>query len=106
MQADKNEPIKPDLKHDNMEFTEVPEEQDALHETSENILKLEEEEITAAELDLLFEEDEDEQAAALITAENDSKADADNFLEEAEPMDELNEMDQADEADEDEYERN
>ena len=105
MTPDKNDPIKPDLKHDNMEFTTPPEDLDKSNLDTADILKLEEEEITAEELDQLLKDDDDEQAAALITAENDSKADADNFLEEAEPMDELDEMDETDE-DEGEYERN
>jgi len=85
---DKNEatpePIKPDLKHDTMEYAASTDGDDQLDSDTESIQDSEDEEITAEELELLEEDDTDEQAAALISAETDSLADEDNFLNEAE----------------------
>ena len=78
------EPLKPNLKHDNMEYSASTEGDDILDSDKETTDEIEEQEITAEELELLQEDDVDDQAAALNTAETDSQADEDNFLNEKE----------------------
>ena len=73
-------PVKPDLKHDNMEYSAATDGDDKLDLDMESALEIESEEITAEELALLEEDDFDQQAAALMSAETDSQADVDNFL--------------------------
>ncbi len=79
--------VKPDLKHDNMEYSASTDGDDLLDTDNETADELEAEEITAAELALLQEDDPDEQAAALNSAETDSLADEDNFINEEEDND-------------------
>ncbi|MEO5890493.1 MAG: hypothetical protein ABIQ31_09585 [Ferruginibacter sp.] len=76
------EPIKPDLKHDNMEYAASTDGDDILDSDKESVQEIEDEEITAEELELLQDDDIDNQAEALDTAETDSLADEDNFLTE------------------------
>ncbi|MEO6550046.1 MAG: hypothetical protein ABIN94_18735 [Ferruginibacter sp.] len=76
------DPIKPDLKHDSMEFSAATEGDDLLDLDNETAQEIEDEEITSEELDLLEEDDADIQAKALISAESDSQSDEDNFLTE------------------------
>jgi len=90
MQQEKNntnKPVKPNLKHDNMEYSASTDGDDILDSDKENILEIEDEEITAEELELLQGDDVDDQAEALNSAETDSEADEDNFLNEPEPED-------------------
>jgi hypothetical protein len=68
------EEIKPDLKHDSMEFSASTEGDDKLDMDDE---RYEEEEISAEELEILEDEDPDTQAAALNTVEMDRQADND-----------------------------
>ncbi len=87
MQQEKNntkKPVKPDLKHDNMEYSASTDGDDILDSDKENILDIEDEEITAEELELLQGDHVDDQAEALNSAETDSEADEDNFLNEPE----------------------
>lgn len=81
------------LKHDNMEYSASTEGDDILDSDRETIGEMEEEEITAEELELLQGDDVDDQAEALNTAETDSQADEDNFLNETEIFDELEDTD-------------
>ncbi len=76
------EPIKPDLKHDSMEYAASTEGDDILDSDKGTILENEAEEISAEELALLQEDDADDIAEALNSAETDSQADEDNFLNE------------------------
>ncbi|MEO7766265.1 MAG: hypothetical protein ABIS01_02525 [Ferruginibacter sp.] len=87
------EPIKPDLKHDNMEYSASTEGDDILDSDKETTQEMEDEEITHEELQLLQDDEIDNQAAALNSAENDSQADEENFLNEAGEMDEFEEFD-------------
>lgn len=91
--------LKPDLKHDNMEYSAASDGDDRLDQDKETLFDTEAGDITAEELSMLGEEDIDTQAAALITAETDSKADADNFLEISDKEELLEEME--DETDDD-----
>lgn len=109
-QAQKNTtpgPLKPDLKHDSMEYSAATEGDDILDADTETTDEIEAKEITAEELDLLEEDDIDEQAEALNVAETDSLADEDNFLTDATTGDELEELsnDADDEDDEEEIRR-
>ena len=72
-----DEPVKPDLKHDSMEFSAATEGDDVLDSDTESELDLEDENISAEELDYLEGDEEDDIAAALDSAEVDSQADAD-----------------------------
>ena len=83
------EPIKPDLKHDTMEYAASADGDDILDSDKETGQEIEDEEITTEELELLMEDDPDNQAAALNSAETDSQADEDNFLNEKESKEEL-----------------
>ena len=74
--------ISPDLKHDTMEYTTPIDGEDILDITEE------EEEITAEELDALYNDNEEE-AEALNTMTSDSIPDADNFLIDPDQLDEL-----------------
>ena len=78
-----SEPILPDLKHDNMEFVEPVNGEDTLDAVNE------EAEITSEELDALYEDDVDEEAAALNAATTDSLVDEDNFIIDPDDIDEL-----------------
>ncbi len=73
-----SEDIKPDLKHDTMEFSAATDGDDRLDTDDETY---EEEGITAEELDSINDEDDNE-AAALNAEETDRLADADNLPEE------------------------
>ena len=77
---DTTEPVKPDLKHDNMEYAASTDGDDILDTDKESDQELEDEQITAEELALLEEDAPDQQAEALNSAETDSQADEDNFL--------------------------
>src|SRR5664279_4210046 len=98
-------PIKPNLKHDNMEYAASTDGDDVLDSDKETTQEIEDEEITAEELVLLQEDDVDNQAEALNSAETDSRADEDNFLNEKEHEDELEEISDevADEEDKEAY---
>lgn len=97
-------PIKPNLKHDNMEYAASKDGDDILDSDNETIQEIEDEEITSEELALLQEDDIDDQAAALNSAETDSQADEDNFLNEKDEEIANDEEEESD-ADEDEQER-
>ncbi|MEP7107810.1 MAG: hypothetical protein ABI760_07505 [Ferruginibacter sp.] len=81
--------IKPNLKHDNMEYAASADGDDVLDSDIETTQEIEEKEITAEELELLLEDEVDDQAAALNSAETDSQADEDNFLNENEREEEF-----------------
>lgn len=86
MQNDKEEKeynILPDLKHDTMEYAAPADGDDQLD-------IIEEEEITAGELDAL-EQTNDEEADALNAVQIDSEADEENFLSEPSEKDEFDE---------------
>ena len=83
------DPIRPNLKHDNMEYAASTDGDDILDSDRETTQEIEEEEITAEELELLLEDEPDDQAAALNSAETDSEADEDNFLNEKESDEEF-----------------
>lgn len=95
-----SEPIKPDLKHDSMEYNAATDGDDILDTDVETALEVEAESITAEELNELEVDNPDEQANALNTAETDSAIDEDNFLLEPD-MDELD--DESLPGDEEEY---
>ena len=76
------EPIKPDLKHDTMEFNAASEGDDVLDTDKETPLELEDESITAEELSSLEDDELEDQEAALQSAEEDSLQDEDNFINE------------------------
>ncbi|MDO9375510.1 MAG: hypothetical protein Q7T76_13915 [Ferruginibacter sp.] len=94
------EPVKPDLKHDSMEFSAGTDGDDTLDTDAESTLDLEDEEISAEELDYLEGDEPDEQAAALNSAELDSQADAENFMNEPEQEEEYDQPDSEDDDDE------
>ena len=79
----KPEIIIPDLKHDTMEFTASTEGDEILDMPDEDA------EITPEELNALYEDDEKEEAEALKTASMDSEIDEDNFIIEADNLEEL-----------------
>lgn len=85
----KSDSIKPDLKHDSMEYSAATDGDDPLDIDHESEEEVESESITAEELELLGEDSQQDQAAALNTAELDSQADEDNFINEPEQPDEL-----------------
>lgn len=87
------EPVKTDLKHDSMEFSAGTEGDDVPDTDAESTLDLEDEEISAEELDYLEGDEPDDQAAALNSAEVDSQADAENFLNEPEQEEEYDQPD-------------
>lgn len=72
------EDIKPDLKHDTMEFSAATDGDDIL---DTDVAGYEEEGITAEELEAIDDSD-DKEAAALNAEETDRQADADNLPEE------------------------
>ena len=74
--------IKPDLKHDTMEFSAATEGDDVLDTDTDTTMETETEGITAEELNSLEDDSIQDQAAAFISAENDSLADEDNFINE------------------------
>jgi len=78
-QPKQEENIKPDLKHDSMEFAASTEGDDVLD--TNNALD-EEEDIKAAELEMLEDASIEQQAAALNAAETDRQVDEDNLPEE------------------------
>ena len=73
-----DEGVKPDLKHDTMEFSAATEGDDIMDTDDETY---EEEDISADELDVL-EDEPDNEAAALNAVETDRQADEDNLPEE------------------------
>jgi len=75
---DKPEDIKTDLKHDTMEFSAATDGEDALDTDDASY---EEEEITAEELEILDDDDYNE-AAALVSVESELTVDEDIFPEE------------------------
>jgi len=95
--TDKHTEVKPDLKHDTMEFAANTEGDDILDETP-----IEEELITSEELEMLEDEPEVE-AAALSAVETDLLSDEDNLPEE-DWLDDIPGGD-ANEEDESEHER-
>lgn len=79
MNNEKNdEEIKTDLKHDNLEYTELS---DGEEPVANEEYEFEEDEVQADELDAL-EDDEDNEAAALVATESDLLADEDQLPEE------------------------
>lgn len=78
------DPIKPNLKHDNMEYTASTDGDDLLDADQASGEETEAGEITAEELELLHNDNVDDLAAALNSAETDSMADEDNFIHEKE----------------------
>jgi hypothetical protein len=72
------EEVKPDLKHDTMEFSALAEGSDQLDTDNTNY---EEEDITPEELETL-EDNPDNEAAALNAVETDRQVDEDNLPEE------------------------
>lgn len=82
-----HEPIQPDLKHDTMEYAASTDGDDKLDIIDED------DDITADELDALEEDDVDDEANALNTAETDSQVDEDNFLTAPDEIDEFEEDD-------------
>ena len=99
---DTTDPLKPDLKHDSMEFNAATEGDDILDTDIESGLDLENELISAEELDYLEEDKPDNKAEALNTAENDRLADDDNFLTEEDQEETYDQPDPANDADENE----
>ena len=99
------DPIKPDLKHDNMDFNAATEGDDVLDTDKESPLQLEEENISAEELSLLEEDEIEDQEAALISAETDSREDEDNFINEPDTKTELEIMAEDDGGQEEDNER-
>ena len=97
---DITDPLKPDLKHDSMEFNAATEGDDILDADTESGLDLENELISAEELDYLEEDKADNKAEALNAAENDRLVDADNFLTEGEQEENYDQPDPANDADE------
>lgn len=91
---------KPDLKHDSMEYSAATEGDDFLDMDDST---LEEDGITAEELEAIDASDEYEQADALNSVENDRLADEDNFLDE-DVIDELEEYEEDNEENNDEQE--
>ena len=75
----KAEDIKPDIKHDTMEFSTPPEGEDRL-DVDDAIDQ--EEEITAEELNTLEDKSDDNEAYALNQAEIDREADEENLPDE------------------------
>ncbi|MEJ7588488.1 MAG: hypothetical protein WKI04_13080 [Ferruginibacter sp.] len=96
------EPVKPNLKHDNMDYAASTDGDDILDLDTESAQEIEEEQITAEELVLLEEDDVDSRAAALNSAETDSQADEDNFLTEKDTDETPEDHSTEDEADEQE----
>lgn len=94
------DPIKPDLKHDSMEYSAATDGDDILDTDKETDQEIEEESITAEELEYLEADKMEDKAEALNTAETDSEADEDNFINVPEEIEELDE----DEPDEEHYE--
>lgn len=95
--------LKPDLKHDNMEYSAATDGDDILDQDKESAQQIEDEEITAEELALLEDDALDNQAEALNTAETDSQADEDNYLAAEGEEDELGDIaEEATENDEEE----
>ena len=79
MKKDPNsEDVKPDLKHDTMEFSAATDGDDALDTDDE---RYEEEGITEDELDAI-DDDDDKEAAALIATQDDFENDESNLPEE------------------------
>jgi hypothetical protein len=95
------EEIKPDLKHDTMEFSAATDGDDQL---DTNDAAYEEEEIDAEELDAI-EDDPDSEAAALFATETDLAADPD-MLPEEDWTEDLPDMEEDDDEEEEEYHRN
>lgn len=80
--------IKPDLKHDSMEYSAATDGDDVLDTDTQR----EPDEISAEEMDFLEDDDIDEQALALETVEEDRAADDDvNFSESDNEADEEDE---------------
>lgn len=80
-----SEEMQPDLKHDTMEFAASTDGDDVLDAA------IEEDEITAEELEALEDKKADDEAYALNAVETDSQADEDNFLTLPDDIDELDE---------------
>ncbi len=89
------ENIKPDLKHDSMEYAARADGEDKLD--MDDLIETDDENITAEELNLLEEDNEQEIEAALVLAESDGLSDADNYINEKEEKDEYEDTDPEDE---------
>jgi hypothetical protein len=76
-----SEIVKPDLKHDTMEYNAAS-EGDVPDIVNESAIDDEEEDVTAEELNSLGDDSVQHQAEALISAETDSLTDSDNFINE------------------------
>ena len=90
---EQSEDAKPDLKHDTMEFSAATDGDDVLDTDDE---RYEEEGITEEELDAIDDEDDNE-AAALVATENDFANDESNLPEEDWTDDLPDNMDEAEE---------
>lgn len=97
MQNDKNfsEDIKPDLKHDSMEYAASTDGDDIMDPD----LNGENDEVTAEELDILESDTPDEQAEALNSAESDRQSDNDVMFD-------VNDIEEEYDEDEDEDDEN
>ena len=84
----KPEDIKPDLKHDNMEYSASTEGEDIMDEE----YMQNEDGITADELEVLEDATPDEQAAALNSVETDRQADDDVIFDENDIEEEYEEL--------------
>lgn len=85
-----SEQIRPDLKHDTMEYSAATDGDDKLD--PDQLDDLVTDDITAEELSLLEADSEDEEAAALSSVEADSASDTDNFFTSPDEMDELDDL--------------
>ena|ERR1700712_1071503 len=80
--------IKPDLKHDSMEYSAATDGDDVLDTDTQR----EPDEISAEEIEMLEDDTQDDQALALQSVEQDRQADDDiNFSEEDDEADEEDE---------------
>lgn len=77
---DPTDPIKPDLKHDSMEYSAATDGDDTLDTDLETKAELEDESISAEELEYLEADTLEDKAEALNAAETDSQVDEDNFI--------------------------
>jgi hypothetical protein len=83
-EPEKNDPanLHPDLKHDTMEYNAASEGDDPIDTNKEFLIEAVDEDVTAEELNSLEDDSEQHQADALLSAENDSRNDEDNFINE------------------------
>jgi hypothetical protein len=101
---DNEDEVKTDLKHDTMEFVD---DEASENKSAIDNLEDEEEEITPEELNILNEDEADNQAYALNSAEVDREQDEDNLPEEdwTEDIPEINDDEEEEDEREKEYRR-